>query len=57
MMSIIFGNKRNEVVGDWRKLRNEELYTSYPAPDVIRVIKRRTMGWGIMGEMRNAYKI
>ena len=39
----IFGPKRDEVRGEWRKLRNEELNDLYPSPNVVRVIKSRTM--------------
>jgi hypothetical protein len=39
----IFGSKRNEVTGEWRKLHNEELYNLYSAPDIIRMIKLRRM--------------
>jgi len=57
----IFGPKREEVEGGWRRLHNEELHNFYASPDVIRVIRSRRMrcAWHIsrMGEMRNAYKI
>jgi hypothetical protein len=39
----IFGLKRDEVIGGWRKLHNEELHCSYSSPSVIRVIKARRM--------------
>jgi hypothetical protein len=39
----IFGPKRNEVMGDWRKLHNEELRDLYSSP--IRTIKSRRMRW------------
>jgi hypothetical protein len=35
----IFGPKRDEVTGDWRKLHNEELHTLYFSPNIIRMIK------------------
>jgi hypothetical protein len=35
----IFGPKRDEVTGDWRKLNNEELYNLYSSPNIIRMIK------------------
>jgi hypothetical protein len=35
----MFGPKRDEVTGDWRKLRHEELYDLYFSPNIIRVIK------------------
>jgi hypothetical protein len=49
------------VVGDWRKLHNEELHNLYSSPNTIRMIKSRGMGWAghvaRMGEKRNAYRI
>jgi hypothetical protein len=39
----IFGPKRYEVVGEWRKLHNEELHYFYSTPDIIRQIKSRKM--------------
>jgi hypothetical protein len=39
----IFGPKRDEVTGEWRKLRNEELRDLYSSPCVIRIIKSRSM--------------
>jgi hypothetical protein len=41
----IFGPKRDEVMGDWRKLHNEELHNLYSSPCVIRMIKSRRMRW------------
>jgi hypothetical protein len=41
----IFGPKRDEVTGDWRRLHNEELYDLYSSPDIIRVIKSRRLKW------------
>jgi hypothetical protein len=35
----IFGPKRDEVIGEWRRLHNKELYALYSSPDIIRVIK------------------
>jgi hypothetical protein len=37
----IFGPRRNEVTGDWRKLNNEELHNLYSSPNTIRMIKSR----------------
>jgi hypothetical protein len=57
----IFGSKRDDVTGRWRKLHNEELHSSYSSPSVIRMIKSRRMRWtghvARMGEKRNAYRI
>jgi hypothetical protein len=41
----IFGPKRNEVTGEWRKLHNEELRDLYSSPSIIRIIKSRRMRW------------
>jgi hypothetical protein len=41
----IFGPKRDEVTGDWRKLHNEELPNLYFSPSIIRMIKSRRMRW------------
>jgi hypothetical protein len=57
----IFGPKRGEVMGYWRKLHNEELHNLYSLPSIIRMIKSRRMTWarhvGQIGEKRNAYRI
>jgi hypothetical protein len=42
----IFGPKRDEVAGDWRKLHNEELHNMYSSPSTSRIIKTRRMSWG-----------
>jgi hypothetical protein len=56
----IFGPKRDEVIGGWRKLHNEELHTLYCSPSIIRMIKSRRMRWAghvtRMGENRNVYR-
>jgi hypothetical protein len=41
----IFGRKRDEVTGDWRKQHNEELHNLYSSPNIIRMIKSRRMRW------------
>jgi hypothetical protein len=41
----IFGPKRDEATGEWRRLHNEELNGLYPSPNIIRVIKSRRMRW------------
>jgi hypothetical protein len=57
----IFGPKREEVAGDWRRLHDEELRNLYVSPNIIRVIRTSRMRW--MGHIvcmvvvRNAYKI
>jgi hypothetical protein len=45
MLRRIFGPKRDEVTGGWRKLHNEELHNLYYAPSIIRMIKSRRMRW------------
>jgi hypothetical protein len=41
----IFGPKRDEVTGEWRKLHNEELHDLYSSPSIIKIIKLRRMNW------------
>jgi hypothetical protein len=41
----VFGPKRDEVTGEWRKLHNEELNDLYSAPNIVRVVKSRLMRW------------
>jgi hypothetical protein len=56
-----FGPKRNEVMGDWRKLHNEELHDLYSSPSIIRMITSRRVRWEghaeQMGDKRNTYRI
>jgi PAS domain-containing protein len=54
----IFGLKRDEVMGDWRKLHSEELHNLYPSPDIIRQVKSRQMRWaGHVAHMRQERKV
>jgi hypothetical protein len=57
----IFGPKRDEVTGDWRKLYNDELHNLYFSPNIIRMNKSSRMRWAgyvaQMREKRNAYRI
>jgi hypothetical protein len=52
----IFGPRREEVAGDWRKLHNEEICDFYASPNINRVKKSRRMRWvghvAHMGEMK-----
>jgi RNase P/RNase MRP subunit POP5 len=49
----IFGPKRDEVTGEWRKLHNEELSDMHSSPNIVRLIKSRSMRWaGIVACMR-----
>jgi hypothetical protein len=57
----IFGKKRNEATGSWRKLSSEDLHNLYTSPSTIRMIKSRRMTWVRhvirMDEKKNAYII
>jgi hypothetical protein len=57
----MIGPKREEVAGGWRRLHNEELHNLYASPNIIRVIKSKSMIWAghvaRTGEMRNACNI
>jgi hypothetical protein len=44
-MLRINGPKRDEVTGEWRKLHNEELHDLYYSPNIIRIMKSRSMRW------------
>jgi hypothetical protein len=57
----IFGQKRDEVTGEWRKLHNKEFHDLYSSPSIVRIIKSRKMRRAghvaRMGEKRNAYRL
>jgi hypothetical protein len=57
----IFGPKRDEMTGEWRKLHNEELHDLYSVSNIIRIMKSRRMRWAghvsRMGEKNNAYRL
>jgi hypothetical protein len=61
MLRRIFGPKREEVAGGWRRLHKEELHNLYTSPNIIRVIESKGMRWvghtACTREMRNAYSI
>jgi hypothetical protein len=59
VMRIIFGPKRDEVTGEWRKLHNEELRNLYSSPSIIRMINGDEMGghYSTDGEKRNSYRL
>jgi hypothetical protein len=57
----VFGPKRDEVTGKWRKLHNEELCDLYSLPNIVRVVKSRRMRWAEhvarMREGRGVYRV
>ena len=57
----IFGTKRDEVRGEWKKLHNEELNDLYCLPNIVQVIKSRRMRWAghvaRMGEGKGVYRV
>jgi hypothetical protein len=57
----IFGPRRDEVTGEWRRLHNEELNGLYSSSNIVRVIKSRSMRWAghvaRMGEEKGAYRV
>ena len=57
----VFGPKRDEVTGKWRKLHNEELSGLYSLPNIVRVVKSRRMRWAghvvHMGEGRVVHRV
>jgi PAS domain-containing protein len=61
MLRRIFGPKREEVEGRWRRLHNEELHDMCASVNIIRVIKSRRTRWAVhvalMGQTKISYKI
>ena len=57
----VFGPKRDEVTGEWRKLHNEELSDLYSLPNIVRVVKSRIMRWAghiaRMGKGRGLHRV
>ena len=57
----IFGPRRDEVTGEWRRLHNEELNDLYSSPNIVRVMKSRRMRWAEnvarIGEERGVYRV
>jgi hypothetical protein len=57
----VFGPKRDEVTGEWRKLHNEELSDLYSLPSIVWVVKSRRIRWAryvvCMGEGRGVHRV
>ena len=57
----IFGPRRDEVTGEWKRLHKEELNDLFSSPNIVRVIKSRRMRWvgrvSSMGEERGVYRV
>ena len=57
----VFGPRRNDVTGEWRKLHNEELSDLYSLPNIVRVVTSRRMRWAghvaRIGEERDVHRI
>jgi hypothetical protein len=57
----VFGPKRDEVTGEWRKLHNKELNDLYSLPNFVRVVKSRRMRWAghvaRTGEDRGVHRV
>jgi hypothetical protein len=45
VLRVIFGPRRGEVIGSWRKLHNEKLHNLYSSPSIIRIIRSKRMRW------------
>ena len=61
VLRSVFGPRRDEVTGEWRRLHNVELNGLYSSPNIVRVIKSRRMRWAghvaCMGEERGVYRV
>ena len=61
VLKKIFGGKKDEITGEWRKLHNAELHALYSSPNIIRNLKSRQLRWAEhvarMEQSRNAYRV
>ena len=61
VLGKIFGAKKDEITGEWRKLHNAELHALYSPPNIIRSLKSRRLRWAghvaRMEQSRNAYRV
>ena len=61
LRGIFFGPNRDDVTGEWRKPHNEELSDLYFSPNIVRVIKSRSVRWAghvtRVGERRDLYRV
>jgi hypothetical protein len=61
VFNFLFGAKKDEVRGEWRKLHNEELNDLYSLPNIVRVVKSRRMRWAghvaRVGEERGVHSV
>jgi hypothetical protein len=61
VLTKIYGNKTDEMVGGWRNKHSEELYNLHSSSNLIRIIKLKRLKLeghvALLGENRNAYRI
>jgi len=61
MVLRIFGPRKDEVTGEWRRFHNKELNDLYPSPNIVRVIKSKRMRWAghvaHVGEEKEVYRV
>jgi len=61
VLGRIFGPRKDEVTGEWRRLHKEKLNNFYSSPNIVRVIKSRRMRWAghvaRMGEEKEVYMV